>query len=136
MDYSTIVKTILIANGAYDITCAISILWLHSYPVFKQIALLHPKMISYKADVAQKGNDSIVRRLLAYWLFICGFVRLMAGIHLMDTTLVKLALLTYIFECITVEYEHFAFHSMIPWKAHFVSIFSGLLAVIIIRLIF
>ncbi len=110
----------LFANGVYDILCTVSILWLSNIPGFRALSGLHVSMFKEISPLAQ--------RLLAYWIFTYGLVRLMAAIY--DD--VALGAVTYFVESIVFEYELHTGASLVLWKTRFVSVLSLVLGIVIL----
>ena len=89
-----ILTWILILNGAYDIACATCILFVKND--YTQLSSLHSSMFK------TKGDDPMLRRLLAYWLLTYGFARLVAGIHY-SVSSDMIASMTYFLEAFCFE---------------------------------
>jgi len=117
--YSKIISFIFIVNGIYDILCAISILWLNNYLSNIHLNIFKNKKIS---------KNLVIRRLLSYWIFTYGIVRLFAGFYY-NFILNILASLTYFIEAFCFKYENYISNNMISYKVNFVSIFSIILGI-------
>ena len=114
------VAYVLVINGIYDLTCAVSILWFSSIPGFRELSRLHSGML-YQ-------STPLVRRMIAYGLMIHGVVRFLAGIYLSQGLLLAAAA-SYFIEAFCVEAER---KLMIPYKATFVSVSSVLLGIMVL----
>ena len=116
------IRVLLIINGIYDLACSCSILvfpapWLSS---------LHSGMF---ADDEHRTHP-VIRRLLAYWILTYGSVRLAVG--LLSEGCLLAAALTYFAEAYCFAHEHFVGHTLIRWRAAFVSLTSAGIFIIII----
>lgn len=106
-------------NGAYDIVCATSILFLPTIPIFHFFSHLHSDMFIDKDDFA--------KRLLAYWIYTYGAIRLAAGAHF-DI----LACVTYFLEAAAVGFEACKHNETASWKAVVVGILSMAIVVVLL----
>jgi hypothetical protein len=125
-----ILTSILIANGVYDILCAICILLkgFGAVPApFTILSELHPTMFAKDENI----NNEVVNRLLAYWLFTYGFARLIAGIKI-DVSSDIIAAITYFLEGGCFEYESRIGKTMLQDKVTFVSIFCVALGIFVL----
>lgn len=118
------VRLILIGNGLYDLLCACSILFLLDVPVVGFLSTLHTTMFS-------NTKNPIAFRILAYWLATYGIVRLAAGYD-KDTSLTRVAAMTYFIEAICWEYECMVGKSMMQIETSFVSVTSVILGVVVL----
>lgn len=98
---------LLILNGIYDIISAISILF------FCNMSNLH-------LDMFKNKQEMIIRRLLAYWIFTYGIIRLYTGVY----NDYKLGSITYLIEAFCFEYESINNENLIKYKVRFVSVLS------------
>jgi hypothetical protein len=125
-----VIKWILLSNGVYDILCALSILSHGKLPLVGCLAQLHSTM--YKEEIQKRDLfDSVFKRMLAFWIFTYGCIRLVAGLdasYFMDI----LAAVSYFIEAVAFEYESRVGDSMDQAKVTFVSIFSGALGVLML----
>jgi Erg28 like protein len=96
---------LIVANGVYDILCAVGILFLPNTPVFCTLARLHPTMFKHK----QEQNNAVLCRFLAYWLLTYGAVRIATSLD--DVMIDYLAAITYFIEAAAFEYENVVFHN-------------------------
>lgn len=115
---SELISPLLILNGTYDMLCASSILWMPE----SGLSHLHPNMFL--------SPSPIVKRMLAYWIFTYGWVRLAAG---WDPSFQKMAAATYFLEAFVFEYECRVGKTMHPDKVRMVSLFSFLLGCLVLR---
>lgn len=76
------IKIIIFINGIYDIICSLSILFTNNY-----FSNIHPKLFKDK-DIE---NNVIIRRLLAYWIFTYGILRVFGGYYRNSKELLLLA---------------------------------------------
>jgi hypothetical protein len=104
---------ILLANGLYDLACALSILWGPSGGALHALSHLHLGM--YRD--AQEAP--VFRRMLAYWIFTYGGVRVACGLH----ANVRVGCLTYFLEALCLCYEHLAADTL---RTHSVAVVCGL----------
>jgi hypothetical protein len=104
---------ILLANGVYDLACALSILWNPSGWALHALSQLHLGMYSNAQE------DPVFRRMLAYWIFTYGGVRVACGLHA-DA---RVGSLTYFLEALCLCYEHLAGGTL---HAHSAAIVCGL----------
>ena len=111
-------STVLIANGIYDLICSLCALF---FPLFSP----HLKML------VRDDQDPAVQRLMAYWIFTYGTVRLVVGVQ---GYCMPVAALTYFVEALCVAHEGFC-GSMVAWKSAFVALFSVVLGFVFLRLI-
>ena len=124
--FELIADVILVTNGVYDIICATSILFLPSVPIFHLFSHLHSDMFVDKDDFA--------KRMLAYWIYTYGFVRLLAGIHF-DIFLYLIACATYILETAAVAFEACKHNETEAWRGFVVGGLSTMiLALLLLRL--
>jgi hypothetical protein len=105
---------IIIVNGIYDIICAISMLWLYNVWGFRNLALLHSNVIHVNMDLNSK-------RLLAYWIFTYGMIRIIGS--------PTLVCFSYVCEAFVFEYELVAGSNSHHWKTRFISVSSIALAI-------
>jgi len=126
--WMNVVPAILILNGLYDILCGCCILWqCETIQLFVYLGSLHPTMFIEP----NHSNHPVIRRLLAYWLFTYGLVRLFAGMT-EEFYLDIVAAITYFLEAFCYEYERWIGQTVIHEKTTFVSVFSFILGVIVI----
>ena len=126
---------LLLFNGAYDILCALSILRLFTrinpespvsillYPFSK----LHITMFSEDTD----QSNPVIQRILAYWIFTYGMIRVIAGMY-PNPTIQLAAAFTYFIEASSFEFERSVGNTMVPHKAYFVSISSFILGSVLL----
>lgn len=100
-------STVLLLNGFYDMTCAFCILL-----EWGPLSRLH-------ASVFAEPPAPPTLRFLAYWVFMYGVVRFVCGWVGYDYAL--LGAHTYVYEAMSLQYEHWVGKSLVPWKAHSVS---------------
>lgn len=124
---SSVVSCVLVVNGVYDVTCALSILFFSNVPVIGFFSRLHPTMFVRRDD----SNNVIICHLIAYWLLSYGSVRFVAGLFC-DLKLDLLAALSYFIEAFCFEYEYLADDSLVYSKVEFVSASSVLLGVLVL----
>ena len=120
------ISSLLIINGIYDILCAFSILGV-SFPLSTYLSELHPEMI--RDDCS---DNPVTRRILAYWIFTYGVIRLIAGIYPREDYFV-VASVTYFIEAFALEYESYLGYARYPIQIHFVSLFSIILGFLTIN---
>lgn len=110
MDFDFFISVLLIANGLYDIVCAVSILG--SLPVFSAI----------HASLFQEPLVPVMARLLAYWILTYGVIRLYCGLVSGNKVL---AIVSYVIEALCLELEALSSgNSVWPNRAHFVAFLS------------
>ena len=96
---------IIFINGIYDIICGLSILLLpNSY-----IANIHPLIFN-----DEYLNNSLLKRLLAYWIITYGFIRI--SIIIPSLTIKILIALSYFIEAYAFTYEYILFKTTIYYK--------------------
>ena len=110
-----VVDKILLANGAYDIACACSILWMPGL-----LSDLHASMFQDEAHV----HNPVIRRLMAYWVLTYGVVRAAAGFQ---RELYVVGALTYFIEAFCFQYESRIGGTVVRSKATVVSVVSFLM---------
>lgn len=115
---SELITPLLVLNGTYDLLCASSILWIPKC----ELSQLHPNMFI--------STSPMIQRLLAYWIFTYGLVRLAAG---WNPSFQKLAAATYFLEAFVLEYECQVGKTMHPDKVRMVSLFSMMLGCLVLR---
>jgi hypothetical protein len=97
------IHSVVCANGIYDIVCAIAIIL---YPS-SSMGRLH-------TDVFVAPMDDIARRMLAYWVFTYGIVRLVAVLH--HPAVDRLIVATYLLEGVVFALEALVHHTTYHWK--------------------
>ena len=97
------IQMILILNGLYDITCALSILFLTKYRRLGYFSKIHMGLFIEEND----AQHPILRRFIAYWIMSYGLTRLYAGMMYAykSPEVAVFASLTYISESIGFENE-------------------------------
>jgi hypothetical protein len=115
MEWKETIPYILILNGIYDIICVCSILFQNQIPELQFFADLHPKMFKEKSDLP------VLQRILAYWIFTYGIVRLYAGFY---PECYSIAAYTYFIEAFCIFYEYKEGKTIDFYTSIFVSIFS------------
>lgn len=106
-----IVPYLILANGIYDIACALNVLWMPE--------CMNPDIHAQMFE--PEHHSPMLSRLLAYWVLTYGTVRVAAGL---SQAIMPLAALTYFIEAYCFEHEHRAGHTLIPWKSRLVSVAS------------
>lgn len=119
-----IINKILFINGIYDIICAYSILNFNNNNIFSSIHLNIFKFNNIK-------NNSIIKRLLAYWILTYGLIRLIAGYNNIKI-LYLIGALTYFIEAFCFSYENMIGKTMNNDKVNFVVILSLIFGLFII----
>jgi RsiW-degrading membrane proteinase PrsW (M82 family) len=109
-------QVILLLNGIYDIICFLCIL----FNLQNKIHFLHP-------NIFLNNHDKKFNRLLAFWIFTYGIVRLFAAFN---SQLIIFASITYFIEAFYFLYELYL-NETHKEKAIFVIIFSFILGIII-----
>jgi hypothetical protein len=101
---------LFVLNGIYDILCACSILRIIKIPIFGQlhVSMFHPH------------PNEITKRLLAYWIFTYGVMRLSNQPYMIA--------MSYGLEASFFLHEYYQ-HSVDPQKAGFVIVTMILLSV-------
>ena len=118
-----IIQIGIIINGIYDILCSLCILKIISIPVLND---LHFSM--YKNKLNNQEN-----RLLAYWIFSYGIVRLTCGINLKNKICSYIAMNTYIVESTATINESVVKNKMHKNRALFVILFSNLIILLLLQ---
>lgn len=124
---SLFINIILIVNGAYDITCAFSILSASQAPFIRFLGTLHIQMFAKPQDM----HNPIIHNLLAYWLLTYGTLRLIASSSA-EHTLDSVAALTYFIESFAFQFESCVGRTLIQSKANFVSVSSTAIGILIL----
>jgi hypothetical protein len=114
-----LVYSIVFLNGVYDVFCAFCILS-HSKSIFSK---LHVNLFKEKYT----RENPVLGRILAYWIFLYGLIRLMAGLD-DDIGVQCLGVMSYCSEAFFIEYELNIGETLSTWQAHFVAILSFFLA--------
>lgn len=107
------IHVILLSNGIYDVICSMCILWRNQ--THSIISTLHTGM--FRDECNEKTE-----RILAYWVFTYGMVRIIAGIQPSRTAYI-MAATTYFSEAVCLEYESYI-GEMHKGKVRFVSVVS------------
>ena len=118
---------ILLLNGIYDITCAVSIMWFSKYPILIQFSKLHTDMFLQKND----SDNPILRRFTSYWLITYGSIRCFAGVNQTIETYI-IAAITYFIEALCYSYENHYGNTLYYYKALFVSILSLIIGIFVL----
>ena len=109
---------ILLWNGFYDMVCAFCIL-----QEWGPLSRLH-------ASVFAEPPAPPTLRFLAYWIFMYGVVRFVCG--WVGGDYVLLGAHTYVYEALSLQYEHWVGKTLLPWKAHTVSLVCVALAAFVL----
>ena len=109
------IQAILLLNGIYDIICSLCIL----FHLKNKIHFLHP-------NIFLNNHDKRFNRLLAFWIFTYGIIRLFAAFN---SQLIIFASITYFIEAFYFLYELYL-NTTYREKAIFVIIFSFILGII------
>ena len=105
-------KILLILNGIYDICCSLAIINNYSF-----LSKIHVLMF----------NSLINQRILAYWIFTYGIVRLYCGLY----NLAILSIITYLLEAFFFEYEYYVSKKLDRNKLNYVTFLCFLFITII-----
>ena len=103
-------STLLLLNGFYDMVCAFCILL-----EWGPLSRLH-------ASLFAEPPSAPTLRFLAYWVFMYGVVRFVSGWAGGDIAL--LGAHTYVYEALSLQYEHWVGKTLVPLRAHLVSVLS------------
>ena len=117
------IQAIIVINGVYDLACAFCIVYLPNTLLGK----LHTNMYQ---DITKKEKQSLLTII-----FVFGCMRLYSGIfwtQMYQEDNNTFAILSYFLEALYFEYKVW-YGRVIPWKGHFVSISSILLALMCLR---
>jgi hypothetical protein len=118
-----LVYSIVFLNGIYDVFCAFCILS-QSKSIFSK---LHVNLFKEK----HTRENPALGRILAYWIFMYGLIRLMAGLD--DGFGVQcLGMMSYCSEAFLIEYELIVGKTLSSWRAHFVAVLSCFLAFLMV----
>lgn len=113
--------TILILNGVFDLisaTCLICFPEVASQP--------HSSMYANEED----QQHPVIQRLLAYWLFMYGTVRLSAAFNMDNEVVVNMASVSYFLEAMCWGHEYLL-GNVNKWKMYFVCITSVVLGLLV-----
>jgi hypothetical protein len=111
----------IIANGLYDILSATTILKFTDIPVLNELRL---SMFSVKPSPAYE-------RILAYYIFTNGLVRVFGGMNLYQMTAAKIVSATYFGEALFIYNESYNHGSIIKSKGQVIiglSLLAGALS--------
>jgi hypothetical protein len=104
-----------VANGIYDILCALSIVNITNIPILHD---LHTSMI-----VESERNNPLIQRFNAYWIFTYGVMRIYGGCN----KNYSLVAISYYIEAGIIANECFVHNTMVLDKSIFVIVVSLLL---------
>ena len=104
---------ILVFNGIYDVICAVSLIWFYDIFPFTLFSRLHITM--YKDN--EVIENKIIRRLLAYWIFTYGIIRIYAGLNEIGI----LGSLSYFIESLCFLIEDVIDNKVVKYKVYSVS---------------
>lgn len=107
---------LLFANGLYDVFCALSIVSLDNVA-----SRLHVEMFTEPEDVPH--------RILAYWIFTYGLIRLYSGLF----GEFALGALTYLIEASCLEFELHVGRNMNALKVHPVALLCLVFAFLLVQ---
>ncbi len=89
--WNAIIPVLLLCNGTYDMVCAASILWAKDKSTL--LARLHLSMFQDSVD----KSSPLFQRMLAYWIFTYGMMRITAAL-MPATCMLALGILSYFVE--------------------------------------
>ena len=116
MDMTSVILAVVFVNGVYDVFCFLGIMWLRELPI---VSTLHIGI--FKEDEL----TPLTKRILAFWIFTYGVIRVLAGAFGHDNHVIYFAAeLTYFIEVFAYEYELFAFNSVISYKVRMITLTS------------
>lgn len=115
--------TLLVLNGIYDVICAISLIWFYDIFPFSLFSRLHITMYKDKEVIENK----IIKRLLAYWIFTYGIIRIQAGINEWK----MLGSITYFIEGFCFLIEDFMDNKVVKYKIYSVILMCLLLIIVL-----
>jgi hypothetical protein len=110
--------TILLLNGFYDMVCAFCIL-----QDWGPLSRLH-------ASVFAEPLGAAALRFMAYWIFMYGAVRFVCG--WVGGDYVLLGAHTYVYEALSLQYEHWVGKTSTAWKLHLESAMCVVLAAFVL----
>lgn len=119
------VDAALLLNGAYDVACALCMLWLPA----SRLGRLHLSVLCSETETAGKRseNASLQHRVLAYWVLTYGLDRIVAGASRSRAT-DAVAALSYLVEVVAYYNEGAVSARVHARKARFVCLASLVLS--------
>ena len=109
-----LIQQLIIFNGIYDILCA--------------LCILNKIHLSMFINEPKEQN----KKYLAYWVFINGYIRFLAGIYMFYKINKYLVSITYIIEARVIANECFIHKTIKPFNGIIVSIMSLILAILVL----
>ena len=109
-------------NGMYDVACSLTIIFIRNPKNF--LANLHITMFK---DHEEQLPTPLSRRLLAYWIFTYGMVR-MTALNFSWYAYFAVAC-TYFVEGMALSLEELLYKNTVPWKSLSVSVLSCMMGI-------
>ena len=118
----TVLDTLFVINGVYDLLCAVACVLFPNTPIFSTLAKIHRGMYRDHSDC----TNPVVNRLLGYWIACYGMVRV--AMITQNTPIAYLAAGTYVLEALAWCIEGLAHQAAVRARVVPVVILSVLMA--------